>query len=176
MRAVALTTAVALTVAASGCGTTSYVPKVVARGELSMRYDNGFQIWQGGRRVSEGLTWRGLPEVVRCVPAARDLATQAQSDGAAAIAFGVIGGSLGVVGAAGLMGALDEERRWIWFGTGLGAVGVGVVFAGLSRLFKNRANGRAVDAHNVYNDAVGSLGASCDDLRYPTPAASPPGP
>jgi hypothetical protein len=174
VRGVALFTAIALTVAASGCGTTAYVPKVVARGELSLRYDNGFQIWQGGRRVSEGLTWRGLDQIVRCVPAARDQAVQAQSDGAAAIAFAVLGGALGVVGAAGLMGALDEERRWIWFGTGLGAVGLGAIFAGTSRLFKNRANGRAVDAHNLYNDAVGSLGASCDDLRYPAPAPITP--
>jgi hypothetical protein len=158
-----------------GCGaTTHYTPALVARGELTLRYDNRFELWAAGRPVAHGLTYHGLPDYVRCVPTAHRHARQAVTHGGTAVAFSVIGGTLGVLALGGLYGLYDEGNRWIWLGSGVGAATLGTIFAGLGRMFKNSANGHAVDAMNYYNDAVGSLGATCDDLRYPPPAAPPP--
>src|SRR4051812_13754701 len=88
-------------VAASGCATSSYVPQVVARGEMTLRYEGGYELSAGGRKVARGLTYHGLEDYVRCVPAAREQARQARSSGRAAIATSVLGG---VLGGGGLIG------------------------------------------------------------------------
>ena len=88
----------------------------------------------------------------------------------------VLGAGLGVLSLGGLSGvAVDRDLGhtfWALTGAGLTLAVTGAVFAGVARLYRNRANGQAVDAMNEYNDAVGSLGASCADLRYP-PSAGP---
>jgi hypothetical protein len=156
-----------------GCATSVYAPRLVARGELLLRYENGFALDAGGKRVAHAPTWAGLPEYVRCVPPAADLATRARRHGQMALGFAVTGGVLGGISIGGLAGFADQKNEWIWLGTGLATATVGVVFAGLSRLYRNRANQEAVDAHNYYNDSVGSLGATCDDLTYPPPSQPP---
>ena len=174
--------ALALGAISAGCAAsnTRYEPQIVARGELTLRYDGGFALVGGGRSIARSLGWRGLSEYVRCVPAARAHAERAASDGAVAVALAILGGAFAggaittaVVGVA-TTGADDTPRLLAFLGAGVGAAIVGALFAGLGRLHRNRANGHAVDAMNFYNDAVGSLGATCDDLRYPSPAGPEP--
>jgi hypothetical protein len=158
---------------AAGCATTHYEPQLVARGELTLRYQDGFEVWAGGAPVARGLRWEGLPAFVRCVPAARAQAEQAVRAGRAAVALSWLGGILGVAGFGGLVGAVadgEQDHLGYWLGAGVGAAVAGTLLAGFGRLYKNRANGHAVDATHFYNDAVGSLGATCDDLRYPSPS------
>lgn len=184
---VALGCAAALLGAGCGTGATQYAPQVLARGELVLRYDEGFEMWAGGRRVARSLSWRGLPEYVACVPAAHDQARKAVRAGTAAVTLSILGGTLGAVSVAGLAGlALRDQgpngdsissTGWALLGGGVGLAVLGTFLAGFGRLNRNAANGHAVDALNYYNDAVGSLGATCDDLRYPPSAGpSPPGP
>lgn len=171
--------AIALALSLAGCAeNTVYVPRVVARGEVTLRYRGGFEAWAGGRRIARGLDWRGLAPYVGCVPAAREHAEAAAAYGRRALGFSVTGGVLGGLAVGGLLGVIDEPNRWAWLGSGLGAAVLGAIFAGAGRLHRNLANGHAVDAINFYNDAVGSLGATCADLTYPapTPLPAPPAP
>lgn len=161
-----------------GCAyQTHYDPQIVARGELTLRYRGRFEMYAGGRKVSQGLGWRGLREFVACVPEAEQHARKAQDEGSAAIAMSAMGATLGVLALGGFAGFAVEDQKYVWpfVGGGLGVATLGTVFAGLSRLYKNRANGQAVDAMNFYNDRVGSLGATCEDLRYPAPVGPAPG-
>lgn len=175
--AVAVVAAVATlgTTTLGGCASTRYAPQVVARGELTLRYDSGFELWAGQQQVSSGLSWGGLRRFVRCVPAAEEHARKARSSGTAAVAmstFGVIFGAGSFIAGAGIN---DAENRWSWIGAGVASAVLGLVFAITARALKNSANGHAVDAMNYYNDAVGSLGATCDDLTYPPSAGPLPG-
>lgn len=167
-----LTSATVALATASGCATSNYAPQVVARGELTLRYDGGFELSAGGQPVAKGLTYRGLDRYVRCVPEAHKHARQAQTAGGTAIAFSVLGGLLGAGGLTSLVALVDGDHWQAWLGGGLGMATVGLTFSILSWRFKNHANGHAIDAMNFYNDSVGSLGATCDELVYP-PSAGP---
>jgi hypothetical protein len=159
----------------AGCAApTAYEPHVLARGEVTLRYrGRHFEAWAGGHEIARGLGWRGLKDYVACVPAARDNAIEAVRAGDLAVGLSAAGGTLGVLGLGGLAGLADEAHRWIWVGVGAGVAVAGVVLAAVGRLERNRANGRAVDAVNFYDDAVGSLGGTCADLAYPPPAPAP---
>lgn len=157
-----------------GCGTTLYSPQVVARGELTLRYDHGFELVAGNQRVSSGVAYNGLAHYVRCVPAAHEHARSAQRNGGAAITLSVLGSVIGLGGLIGLVGIWDRDNLAKWLGGGVGLGAVGATLGTLSWRYKNHANGHAVDAMNYYNDSVGSLGATCDDLRYPEPAGPAP--
>jgi hypothetical protein len=163
----------------AGCGgQTGYVPKVVAHSELTMRYDDGLEIWTGRRMLARAPGFEGLAHHVRCVPRAREHAEQAESDGATAIGTGWAGGVLGVLGLGGLAGLAfleeDEVKAYAILGSGVAVGLIGVVLAGFSRNLKNSANGHAVDALNYYNDAVGSLGGSCDHRQRRRSKPPPP--
>ena len=172
----------------SGCSSalTTYTPKLVARGELTLRYDDGLQIWAGKNRLTDAPAFEGLSDYVRCVPEAREHAESAESDGQAAIGTGITGGVLGVGSLSGLSGLAfiedDEAKMWALFGTGIAIGLLGITFALISRNLKNTANGHAVDALNYYNDEVGYYGGSCDRVRpklrvvkiRPQPAKQPP--
>jgi len=161
-----------LLVLLAACVSTQYTPQVVARGELTLRNHDGLEMHAGGRRVARALSWNGLDRYVGCVTQAHEHAVAAQRNGRTSTAFAVIGGSLGILALGGLAGFADRDHLWEWLAGGVGSGVVGAIFAGTSQLLRNRANGHAVDAMNYYNDAVGSLGATCDDLRYP-PSAGP---
>lgn len=166
----ALVVAALSTSCLGGCASTQYAPQVVARGELTLRYDGGFQIYAGRDKLSHGLTYPRLAEYVRCVPQAQEHARRAQSSGRGAVATSVLGGVLGAAGLVGLVGLADQDRIGLWLGGGLALSTVGLTFSIISWRLKNHANGHALDAVNFYNDAVGSLGATCQDLSYPPPA------
>lgn len=157
-----------------GCASTQYVPRVVARGELTMRYQSGFEVYSGHERLSSGLTYPRLAHHVRCVPEAHSHAKSARSNGIGAVTTSILGGVLGASGLVGLVGLADQDRIGLWLGAGLGASTLGLTFSIISWRLKNHANGHAHDAVNYYNDAVGSLGATCDDLSYPAPAGPAP--
>ena len=178
MRSIAAWAAVLILSSLAGCAS-QYQPRLVARGELILSYDNGFRMSAGGRPVARSWAWRGLADHVRCVPPAADHAQRAETAGTAAVVLSWLGGSLAVVGAGSLVGVATDpnpDHLWPWLGTGLVGAVVGTVLAGVGRLERVRASGHAVDAMNYYNDDVGSLGATCDDLRYPAPMGEvPPG-
>lgn len=168
-----------LAASGSGCATARYSPRLVARGELTLDYQGGFSMQAGGATVAKGPTWGGLPEYVRCVPRAHELATAAQHHGRAGVATQVLGATLGVLSLGGFYGLATEDTgmRWAFLGGGVATALVALGLSIASVAERNGANGRAVDAMNFYNDSVGSLGASCDDLTYPYPlGAEPPAP
>jgi hypothetical protein len=165
--------------AVSGCASTVYIPQVTARGEITLRYNHAFEMWAGGQRIASGVEYGGLRDYVKCVPEAEGHAASAQRAGTAAVVLSALGASFGIVSVGGLVGLgvdPNPDHLGLWLGGGVGVATAGTVMAGLSRLFKNQANGHAVDATNYYNDAVGSFGATCDDLRYPLPVAPAPAP
>jgi hypothetical protein len=173
--AIALVTVVAFgATVAGGCAETNYAARVVARGELTLRYHGAYEMWAAGQKVSQGLGWSGLESYVGCVDAARQHAAEARKAGRAAIGLSAAGGTFGVIALGGLAGFADPDRQWIWLGSGLGLAALGIVLAGSGRAMRNRANGHAIDAMNYYNDSVGSLGATCADLTYPPPAGPAP--
>jgi hypothetical protein len=157
-----------------GCATSSYAPQVVARGELTVRYNHRFELSAGGRPLTNGLLYPGLADYVRCVPQAAEHARDAQASGRRAVAFSVLGALFGLGTFSGLYGLYDRDNLVPWVIGGVASGILGVTLAGLSHRAKNHANGHAIDAMNYYNDAVGSLGATCDDLRYPAPAGPAP--
>lgn len=175
IRALALTLAVGV----AGCGgQTQYAARIVAPGELTLRYDEKMVIYAGHERLTEGPRYDGLDHYVRCVPTAYEHARYARKHGRARRGLAWAGGTLGVASLGSLGGlALFEENRSAAFGIlgiGLGVAVLGIVLAGASRSAGNQAHGNAIDAMNYYNDAVGSLGGSCDrPLAPPTPAPAP---
>ncbi|WP_437620651.1 hypothetical protein [Sorangium sp. So ce1151] len=163
-----------------GCthGHTRYAPRVVARGELTASYDDGFTLWAGGQKVAESYHYDGLERFVRCVPEAREHARQASQSGRSATTLSTLGVVLGVGSLGGLSGLYfhdeNEAAMGAILGLGVAVAATAVVLGALSRPAKERAHGHALDAMNYYNDAVGSLGATCDDLTYPPPAGPEP--
>jgi hypothetical protein len=107
------------------------------------------------------------------VPAAKENAAEAARAGRRAVALSISGGVIAPLGLVGLAGLADEPYRWAFVGAGGALAVTGVVLAAVGRLERNRANGHAVDAVNFYDDAVGSLGATCADLTYPQPTPPP---
>ncbi|WP_438024255.1 hypothetical protein [Sorangium sp. So ce233] len=165
-----------------GCssGHTMYTPRVVARGELTATYDEGFTLWAGGRKVAESYHYDGLERFVRCVPEAREHARQASESGRSATTLSTFGVVLGLGSLGGFSGLYfhdkNEAAMGVILGTGVAVAVTAVVLGALSRQGKENAHGHAFDAMNHYNDAVGSLGATCDDLTYPPPAGPAPAP
>jgi hypothetical protein len=162
----------------SGCSvaTTRYDAQMVARGELILRYNDGYEMWSAGRPVTHGVRYKGLPKFVRCVPLAHQHALEARADGTTAVTLSVLGGVFAVGGLGGLAGlAFKDENPSAMYGLLLGGVGMevlGLVLASVGRSYKVSANGHAVDAMNYYNDEVGSLGGSCNDAA-PRPRPYP---
>jgi hypothetical protein len=159
-------------VCAAGCVSTQYTPQVVARGELTLQNHGGLKLHAGGRRVARSLSWDGLDRYVGCVTQAREHALSARKNGRAATALSVLGGTFGALALGGFVAFADQQHLLEWLAGGAASGILGAIFSGTSQLLRNRANGHAVDSMNYYNDAVGSLGATCDDLRYP-PSAGP---
>ena len=171
----AVARAAALTLAVAGCAHhTTYVPRAVARGEVTLRYRQSYVAVAGGQQIAHGIGWNGLADYVGCVPESRRHAAAAQSAGRAALGLSIAGTILGAAALGGLAGFIDRKHEWPLLGAGAGAAVVGVSFAASSRWLRNRANGHAIDAINYYNDAVGSVGATCRDPRAPA-VAVPPG-
>lgn len=164
MRAPALALSAALCLTTAHCAVYQYPPQLLARSELTLRADGtGVTFFTSGeRRVARTATaFTGLADHVRCVPRAHLHAKRAAASGIGAY---VLAATSTVFGATSL-GLLiqDEGLSQRAFGTGL----IAAVAAGLATGLRYRALGHAVDAMNHYNDQVGSLGASCDDLTYP---------
>jgi hypothetical protein len=178
-RGVAAVLTASLAASSVACsGATIYQPRLLARGELALQYADGFELYAGGKLVTRGHSYRGLDRFVGCVPEAKHHAEEAQSEGSSATAFSVLGGVLAGVGLASLGGLYfyerDDAMMWGILGAGLGVEALAVTFAAVSRGAKRRAHGNAIDAMNYYNDRVGSLGATCDDLTYPAPESEAP--
>lgn len=162
-----------------GCASLSeYQPKHVGPAELTLRYEKGVTIYSGRRYLTRGPRYDGLAEHVRCVPLAYEHARYAQKHGRSRVGLAWSGGALGVASLGGLSGFafLEEQPKTAFalLGAGLGVAVLGIVLAGSSRSAGNQAHGNAIDALNYYNDAVGSLGGSCDDAPGEAPEYVPP--
>lgn len=145
----------------SGCATSQYGASYIAHGELIVHYQDGISLAAGDRPIANSPRFDGLADFVRCVPAAHQQARAARKAGTAGLVLSILGGSLGGLGAAGLVGLTDSDRRWQWLSSGLALAVSGAVLASVGRLLRVEASGRAIDATNFYNDAVGSVGKSC---------------
>jgi hypothetical protein len=173
-------------VIAGACGAqTKYTPTMVAPGELTLRYDDGLEVWAGRAALATAPRFSGLAETVECVPRAREHAQRAAAEGRRATGLAWAGGVLGVSALGGLSGlAFLERDRVLAFsllGAGVALGITGVVLAASSLGPKNRANGHAVDAVNFYNDEIGSLGGTCrapplPPVPIPIPAVPGPSP
>lgn len=178
-RASVLVPVIALGVAVSGCGpvNSQYMPSVVAPGELLVSYHDRFEISSPSGLVATGPRFAGLEHAVRCVPRARQHAGDAHSAAVTGTVLSALGGSLAVIGLGGLAGLAfmnkDKTLMGGLLGAGVGVEVLGLTLAGIGVSFRIDANGHAVDAVNYYNDAVGSLGGSCDPLPAPAPAPAP---
>lgn len=166
VRGLALVAACAVHAAACGGVQSSYTRSRVASGELVWRYDNRFQvITHDGRVVGENGDWGSLAPAVGCVPEASDWAASAarrdgvgkvlQRGGAIVMLAAVAGGTYLA------LSDIDDTDRMI---DGLALMGGGLVFGlatvPVGSIMRVRANARAVDAVNRYNDEVWS-GRGC---------------
>jgi hypothetical protein len=159
----------ALAAFAIGChGATACTPQVLARGELTLRYDDRFELWAANQPVAYGTRYAGLQRFVACVPAAAAEARAARSSGNQGLAFTGLGVGFGTLTLGGLGGLAFQDRPAVmgaFFAGAAVSASLGIVFGALARRAKNDANGHAIDAMNYYNDAVGSQGGSCFDRR-----------
>jgi hypothetical protein len=159
--------ATCLAVSLTACGgyQSQYVRQSAPAGELVWRYDSHLQVTRNGRVVAEGGDWAGLPEVVSCVPRARDWASTATSrhrTGTLLLWAGLIGMLGGL--AVGSVVALSDTSSTDNLLGGVAIIGGGLVFglatAPTGAYFRGTADARGIDAVNFYNDQVGS-GAAC---------------
>ncbi len=163
----------ALVLAGCGSGFTAVEPRVLAPHELTLRYDNEFQIHSPEGIVATGVRYDGLTDYVGCVPDAERHAIAAESAGDTAVGLTVSGIVLGVGGIGGLAGLAYQNKPDVMAGLLLGGLGVeilGLVLTAVGRATKVDANGHAVDAVNYYNDAVGSRGGRCGPRGAEMPA------
>ena len=156
-----------LVVALAGCGSahTAFRPVRVAPGELTLRYDDGFEIWSGRGLVASGPRYDGLTGFVRCVPDAERHAREAESSGLSASLMSGFSIGFAATGLGGLGGLYwlhkDNTTMAAFLVSGI-VLEVGAIALGASSLSaKAEAHGNALDAVNFYNDAVGFQGAGC---------------
>lgn len=153
----------AMLLAGCGSGLTMVEPRVLAPNELTLRYDNEFQVWSPQGRVATGVRYDGLTDYVDCVPKARQHAEEAEGAGNTAVGLTAAGITLAFGGLGGLAGLASDDPQ-VMGALLLGGVGVEVlalVLTAVGRTYKVDANGHAVDAVNYYNDAVGARGGRC---------------
>lgn len=187
-----------LPVLLSSCTPFYYEPQLLSRGEMTVRANwRGVELRAGGQRIASSLgLYDGLTDYVGCVPRARTYAERARFTSIAAAVFS--GGAVlfGLLGFGYLIrdaatydqpslsdckpGDQGTEQCTVRYtnqplsGRSFTLSLIGSVLAGLSVSLRYRATGQAVDAMNYYNDAVGSLGATCANLRYPSSVALTP--
>lgn len=150
-----------------GC-VTPYIPKLLARGEMHAQvpYSGGLNFYAEGRKITGFWNgYRGLLPFVSCVPEARGHAQSSRRWAALSLtSFGLSAAA----GAGGFIQLISQGGGASWPVVGFGLVVLGgSVLTASARV---QATGHAVDAMNFYNDYVGSLGATCADLRYPQTA------
>ena len=149
-----------------GCSI-SYHPVLLARGEMTIKPLplGGFALRAENRLIAHQWTlYSGLRRYVRCVPSAQIHAKKAYAFGwlwmlsmISAVGSGIGGCAYQITDGGGV--------PWQTATLGFFSAGSSV----LGTYARIQSAGHAVDAMNYYNDAVGSLGATCDDPTYPPP-------
>jgi hypothetical protein len=152
----------------TGCatsGASGYRPTRAEAGELTLRYDDGFQMWNGPQLVSSGPRYEGLAKFVRCAPKAKDHAETAESWGLTSTVLSSLSIGLAVGGLGGLAGlyfdSKDDKVMAAFLLSGLALEVGAIVLGGTSIAARTQAHGNALDAMNYYNDAVGASGETC---------------
>jgi hypothetical protein len=158
----------------SGCAASSqYLRADATPHEIVWAFDGGLAARQDGAEIGGDARWGDLPEAVRCVPEAVHYADGARSRATAGHVLEWSGVAMMAGGLGGGL-AMGFGQQWSDQGT-LTAVGVigGGLLAGLGvwlagYLDAHASNAQAIDAVNVYNDAL--LAGVCKGL--PTRLAS----
>lgn len=182
----------------SGCSIYHYEPKILAPGEMTVRSSwQGVEFHAGGQRRARSIgLYSGLEEYVGCVPQAATYARRAENTsiatallGGGALLFGLLGFGYLIRDAitpdsysfsdcvpdeTGQMRCLVLGRGQPLSGRAFGLSLTGTLMAGAAIALRYRATGQALDAMNYYNDSVGSLGATCADLKYAEPSLGLP--
>lgn len=154
----------------SGCAYSFRPPQLLARGEIGVTMSHGMTFVAQGRVLAHSPVFRELPRFVACVPAAHDHAVRARRAGRSARAFAILGATLGMGAMVGFGALADRDHAYAYLGAALGTGVVGLGFSAASFHGRRVAFGHGLDAVNEYNDAVGSLGATCLDLRFAVPS------
>lgn len=164
-----------ITSLASGCATSVRPAQLLARGEITVTMEPRTTLRAEGRVVGRFPVFGELPSYVGCAEPARTYALDARRAGVRARVFSILGATLGMGALIGFGALADRDHAGAYLGAAVGSGVIGLGFSSASFRAKRTAVGRALDAANAYNDAVGSLGATCLDLRYAPPAgpASP---
>lgn len=183
---------------ASGCSVYRYEPKLLARGEMTVRSSwHGVEFYAGGQRRARSLgMYSGLTEYLGCVPQAAIYARRAENTsiatallGGGALLFGLLGFGYLIRDAItpdsysfsdcvpdemGQMRCLVQGSGQPLSGRAFGLALTGTLMASAAIALRYRATGQALDAMNYYNDSVGSLGATCADLKFAEPSLGLP--
>ena len=143
----------------------AYAPTRSMPGELTLRYDSGFEVRSEKGVVAHGPGYYGLADFVRCVPDAERHAKAAEADGTGAHLLSAFSIGFAIAGLGGLGGLYynhkDDSAMAALLLTGLGIEIVAVALGAASMGAKTKAHGNALDAVNYYNDARGFSGESC---------------
>jgi hypothetical protein len=157
----------AVALLSAGCTTarSAYAPTRTAPGELTLRYDSGFEVRSDKGVVAHGPGYYGLADFVRCVPDAARHAKAAQADGTGAYLLSGFSIGFAIAGLGGLGGLYynhkDDTAMAGLLLAGLGVEVIAVALGAASLGAKTKAHGNALDAVNYYNDAKGFAGESC---------------
>jgi hypothetical protein len=155
----------ALSAGACASARTTYAPVRVAPAELTLRYDDGFEIWSAKGKLTSGPRYQGLTDFVRCVPDAERHARDAESAGASASLLSGFSIGFAVAGLGGLGGLAylhkDDTMMEAFLISGLVLEVAAIALGASSLAARSHAHGNALDAVNFYNDAVGFERSGC---------------
>lgn len=160
----------------AGCVQSYRPPTLLARGEIAPIVHGRLVLTTPQGEVARGPAFAGLPEYVACVEPAATHAREARSHGRRGRVFSIVGAVLGMAAFSGFGAVADRDHAYAYLGGALGTGLAGLGFAIAGYRAKRIAYGRAMDAANEYNDAVGSLGATCLDLQFAPPSGPMPPP
>jgi hypothetical protein len=161
-------------IAGSGCGATATYRPAASPGEIVWSYDGTLQAVKDGQVVASGATWSKLPNAVRCVPRAQELAREAKSSGTTAQVLLWTGLAVIAAGAGGGAALLaTQDNAWTGLGVLTGGLSVGAGLSAGGVRLEPKAVVKATDAVNVYNDYYSASG-SCGD--GPAAASASPSP
>lgn len=154
-----------------GCASSYYPPQNTAQGEITLRMrPTKLEVFAEGKQIASSWTYSGLNNYVKCVPQADRHSRKSSHFGRASVfattlSFLTNASAIGFTAAA----IVDTGYWREWTGAAVGGYVFSTAMMITARFLKDHADGHAIDAVNYYNDAVGSIGATCINLTYPRP-------
>jgi hypothetical protein len=186
MKVVRIHLACALAASLAACGAVPPLPVLLPQEKLvltpvadSIRRDD-LEVRVGGQLVAHSPTYQNLAEYTRCVPRASAEAAKGTRYGRAgrwmsgigatlfwsSLAAGAFGNAFAYLSGPGCGNEFGCTATIFGLTTGmLAGVTLGKVFEFLGSDYQRTAHVRAQNAVRIYNDAVGTLDARCEDRR-----------